>query len=167
MDIPRDKSYPANSVQCNSCGGHGCVECDERGWFTPKDHPNGRKCENSECNKPLEPDCVPVYCSNDCALDDAQEEAMKSKAERIIITDTRPDFDRACESAYMHAVSIWEIDDCGHSKKLPDFHRSSSSIHVKFVSYEQLGSMVGHSYTYVFETWMEKLEDEDEDEEEE
>lgn len=71
MDIPRDKNYPANSVQCDDCGGHGCVTCDEKGWLTPSTHVRGRKCEREGCNKPLPPDHVAVYCSNECAYADA------------------------------------------------------------------------------------------------
>lgn len=71
MDIPKDKAYPANSVQCNDCGGHDCKTCENKGWLTPQDHLHGRRCMNSSCNKPLYPANVAVYCSNECALDDA------------------------------------------------------------------------------------------------
>ena len=71
MDIPRDKTYPANSVQCDGCGGNGCQICDGKGWLTPRDHPKGRKCENPVCRQPLHPAHVAVYCSNECAADDA------------------------------------------------------------------------------------------------
>jgi len=65
--IPRDKDYPADSVQCNDCGGWGCPFCSDKGWFTPSSHPNGRKCENDACNQPLAPNLRSVYCSNACA----------------------------------------------------------------------------------------------------
>ena len=71
MDIPKDKNYPVDSVQCDGCGGYGCQVCNGRGWLTPKDHPNGRRCRNSACNKPLDPAHVAVYCNDQCALDDA------------------------------------------------------------------------------------------------
>jgi len=71
MNIPKDKTYPINSVQCNGCGGNGCQACNNRGWLIPKNHPNGRRCMNSVCNKPLHPTHVAVYCSNGCALNDA------------------------------------------------------------------------------------------------
>lgn len=70
-DIPKDKNYPTNSVQCNSCGGHGCEDCDDKGWLFPIDHPNGRRCENEKCNLPLFPNQVALYCSNQCAFKDA------------------------------------------------------------------------------------------------
>lgn len=71
MDIPKDKKYPKDSVQCEFCGGHGCKECENRGWFTPSTHPQGRHCAYWDCLKPLHPACVPVYCSDDCAIADA------------------------------------------------------------------------------------------------
>ena len=72
MDIPKDKNYPKDSVQCDKCGGYGCKVCSDKGWLSPKDHANGRRCSNPACNKPLHPTCFPVYCSNKCARDDAQ-----------------------------------------------------------------------------------------------
>ncbi len=71
MDIPKDKNFPEGSVQCDSCGGWGCGVCEDKGWLTPTDHPNGRRCERKKCNKPLVPTQVAVYCSNECAALDA------------------------------------------------------------------------------------------------
>ncbi len=71
MNIPADKNYPQDSVQCNDCGGHGCDTCQNKGWHTPKNHPKGRRCEYDKCNKPLSPDHVALYCSNECAYKDA------------------------------------------------------------------------------------------------
>jgi len=71
MDIPKDKDYPNDSVQCNNCGGTGCSVCDERGWLTPQDNPYGRRCMYETCNNPIPPAHVAVYCSNECALNDA------------------------------------------------------------------------------------------------
>lgn len=69
--IPKDKGFPCGSVQCDDCGGFGCATCHDKGWLTPKDNPNGRRCMNPECRKSLPPDHVAVYCSNECAFDDA------------------------------------------------------------------------------------------------
>jgi hypothetical protein len=71
MNIPKDKNYPADSVQCHSCGGWGCETCEQRGWLTPADHPKGRLCEYGKCRKPLRPNHSAVYCTNDCAHKDA------------------------------------------------------------------------------------------------
>ena len=71
MDIPKDKSYPKDSVQCDSCGGHGCGACSQRGWVTPRWNPKGRECANRKCKRPLKPNCIAVYCSNKCAREDA------------------------------------------------------------------------------------------------
>lgn len=71
MDIPRDKDFPPEAVQCDGCGGWGCDTCDQRGWLTPRSHPNGRKCLYAGCRKPLAPNYKPLYCSNNCASKDA------------------------------------------------------------------------------------------------
>lgn len=71
MDIPKDKKYPPDSVQCDHCGGIGCTLCEQRGWFTPKTHRDGRRCYH--CNTPLSPAHVAVYCSDQCAYDDATD----------------------------------------------------------------------------------------------
>ncbi|KKW43679.1 MAG: hypothetical protein UY97_C0005G0020 [Parcubacteria group bacterium GW2011_GWB1_57_6] len=69
--IPKDKNYPPDSVQCDPCGGHGCEVCLGRGWLVPQNHPAGRHCMNGACDVPLSPAHLAVYCSNQCALDDA------------------------------------------------------------------------------------------------
>lgn len=71
MDIPRDKNYPINSVQCDDCGGHGCGTCNDKGWLAPRNHPKGRGCFNPRCKNPLHPTQVAVYCKNECAAADA------------------------------------------------------------------------------------------------
>jgi hypothetical protein len=68
MDIPREKNYPPDAVQCHGCGGHGCSVCGKRGWVSADD-PHGRLC--LFCDKPIRPAHVAVYCSNECALRDA------------------------------------------------------------------------------------------------
>ena len=70
MDIPIDKNYPGDDVQCNNCGGHGCSICDDKGWL-PNGDMAGRICEDPSCDNNSPPDHVAVYCSNDCALNDA------------------------------------------------------------------------------------------------
>lgn len=70
MDIPRDKTYPADAGQCDDCGGHGCKTCDGKGWLR-KGHQRVRKCNRAECGNPLPPDLVAVYCSGQCAMMDA------------------------------------------------------------------------------------------------
>ena len=70
MDIPKDKNYPPDAVQCHECGGHGCRSCREKGWL-PAGHPKGRKCFRYACGKPIPPGQVAVYCSDKCAFEDA------------------------------------------------------------------------------------------------
>jgi hypothetical protein len=71
LDIPKDKNYPEDSVQCSHCGGGGCPLCQDKGWLTPKNHPDGRRCERELCSKPLPPNYVAIYCTNECARLDA------------------------------------------------------------------------------------------------
>ena len=70
-DIPKYKNYPQDAVQCNNCGGRGCVTCNDKGWLTPQSHPNGRRCVYDLCGKPMAPNRFQVYCSIDCAIADA------------------------------------------------------------------------------------------------
>lgn len=70
MNIPRDKNYPTFAGQCNGCGGHGCNTCDHKGWL-PSGHPDIRTCYRDGCENPIPPNQVAVYCSNDCAIEDA------------------------------------------------------------------------------------------------
>jgi hypothetical protein len=70
-DIPKDKNFPKGAAQCDECGGFGCDNCEQRGWYPNADHPLARHCENEECSNIIPPDCVAVYCCDDCALDDA------------------------------------------------------------------------------------------------
>jgi len=72
IDIPKDKNYPEDSVQCDGCGGNGCELCGGRGWLTPRNHPDGRRCAYPKCNEPLHPTNIALYCSDECALKDAQ-----------------------------------------------------------------------------------------------
>lgn len=70
MNIPRDKSYPADAVQCHECGGHGCQTCGDKGWL-PAGHPSGRTCFRDGCSNKIPPAQVAVYCTNTCAFEDA------------------------------------------------------------------------------------------------
>jgi hypothetical protein len=70
MDIPKDKGFPLDAVQCHECGGWGCEVCDKKGWL-PKGHPKGRTCHRDGCTNAIPPAQVAVYCSNDCALADS------------------------------------------------------------------------------------------------
>lgn len=69
-DIPKDKSYPPDAVQCDGCGGLGCALCEDKGWL-PAGHPKARLCEREGCGKALAPAHYQLYCCNTCAYDDA------------------------------------------------------------------------------------------------
>lgn len=75
-DIPKDKNYPADAVQCDDCGGNGsfgltvCLTCHDKGWL-PAGHIRGRTCARDGCTNPIPPGQVAVYCTNSCAFEDA------------------------------------------------------------------------------------------------
>ena len=69
-DIPRDKSYSDDAIQCDDCGGFGCPSCYNSGWVAPNS-PHARRCHLDGCEHPIPPFQVAVYCSNECALLDA------------------------------------------------------------------------------------------------
>lgn len=73
MDIPADKDYPVGAVQCGGCNGTGtgCGTCNRRGWL-PAGHHSGRTCTREECSNLLVPACTTGYCSDACALSDAE-----------------------------------------------------------------------------------------------
>jgi len=69
-DIPKNKNYPPDAVQCDDCGGWGCTTCRDRGWL-PRGDPKGRVCERVGCNNPIPPSQIAVYCTDECARQDA------------------------------------------------------------------------------------------------
>jgi hypothetical protein len=76
----------------------------------------------------------------------------------IHIVRTEEGFDKACLSAYHQAVSLFDIDDDGHSKKVKGWERSSCSVCVEFVTVQISGGMGGIEYVYTFRVWAEKSE---------
>lgn len=68
-NIPKDKDYPPDAVQCDDCGGNACKTCDHKGWLL-HGHAKGRKCLREGCSKPIPPAQVALYCSNFCAAKD-------------------------------------------------------------------------------------------------
>jgi len=69
-DIPRDKSYPENSAQCDGCGGYGCGDCHDKGWVAPNSR-HARRCPFDRCDNVIPPYQLAIYCSNRCAWGDA------------------------------------------------------------------------------------------------
>lgn len=68
--LPKNTRFPPDAVQCDECGGYGCDTCGQNGWL-PSGHAKGRKCEREECQKPIPPAHLAVYCSDECARKDA------------------------------------------------------------------------------------------------
>lgn len=66
-DIPRQKGYKGDAVQCDACHGHGCGVCEYRGWHADSQHPAGRHCEREGCDNIIPPHFAKGYCSQECA----------------------------------------------------------------------------------------------------
>lgn len=78
----------------------------------------------------------------------------------IVVTGQESNFDRACDAAYNIALSMFGIDDYGHSNNVEGFQRSTDVIVVEFKSYKCVGSMVGHEHQYMFKAWVERNSEE-------
>ena len=91
----------------------------------------------------------------------------KQNMGKIIVSDhqiirirrAEPNFDRACDAAYLSALSWFGINEDGHALD-KRFDRSTSCLKVKFVRYLQTGSMGGQEAIYEFDTWMENNNEE-------
>lgn len=82
---------------------------------------------------------------------------MKSDIKKIRVARSgEPNFDRACEEAYRRAVAEFEIDESGHPAD-KRFHRSNTSLKVRFTQYVHTGSMGGQELVYEFDAWMETV----------
>lgn len=66
-----------------------------------------------------------------------------------------PNFDRACEQAYVHAAELFGYH-CGHLEYVKNSERSTDCIAIEFKGYQAIGS----THHYFFETWVERAEDE-------
>ena len=74
--------------------------------------------------------------------------------EKITVTRSESNFDRACDLAYKMALIRFAIDEDGYSSKLPDWQRSDSWIEIKFVSYK----CCGNDHYYIFKAMARKEE---------
>ncbi len=72
LNIPKDKNYPFDAVQCNHCGSRGedCSTCENKGWL-PNGHMYARHCEREACLRSIQPNNQAIYCSDECAFMDA------------------------------------------------------------------------------------------------
>ena len=82
-----------------------------------------------------------------------------NKPEKIVVTDTRPDFDGACRSAGLLARNLFGIDEYGNTEIVDGYERSRCSMNIKFVSYMQVSGMVGQNHFYEFEAWIDGEEE--------
>jgi hypothetical protein len=80
----------------------------------------------------------------------------------IIVSRGESDFDRACDSAQYLACGRFGVDDCGHINNVEGAHRSCSSIEVEFKTARLSAGMGGSSWTYVFEAWVEVVDEDEE-----
>ena len=80
----------------------------------------------------------------------------------ISIFRKEADFDRACDEARRTIVSN-QIDEYGHAKHIPDWHRSDCSIEIEFSNYYCSCGYVGVEHYYEF-TWKALKHKDEEDE---
>ena len=79
-----------------------------------------------------------------------------NQREKIVVTRSEADLDRAASQAYKSALSIFGVDEYGHFTNVENAHRSSCVLIVRFLSYDIEGTMVGINHCYVFEAYVTK-----------
>lgn len=72
----------------------------------------------------------------------------------IVIHREKPNFDRACEQAYIQACIMFGVDDDGHINNVENSERSTDSVVIDFKHFRYSGSMTGREGHYVFDTWV-------------
>jgi hypothetical protein len=102
-----------------------------------------------------------------CRLDGVKIMSDNSKAkysigEKVEATVIRNEtnFDKACDSAYRLAISIFGIDEFGHFNNVKNANRNSAYLAVTFKSYKHTGSMSGQEMVYTFEAVVLNCEEE-------
>lgn len=75
---------------------------------------------------------------------------------KIQICRLESSFDRASDSAYKRACSMFGLNEDGYFKYVENWNRSTDMIIVEFESYRHTGSMVGHTHIYTFVAWIER-----------
>lgn len=87
---------------------------------------------------------------------------MYNIGEKIEFTIERREtnFDKACDSARISALSTFGVDEFGHINNVKDAHRSETYIEIIFKGYKQTCSMVGSDFIYTFEAVVLKCEEE-------
>lgn len=70
----------------------------------------------------------------------------------VVVVREESGFDRACDSAYNRAISIFQIDEDGHSPMV-GWERSDCSVNIEFKGYKRMG----RSHIYSFVAFVEKV----------
>lgn len=78
---------------------------------------------------------------------------------KIRVCRLESNFDRASDTAYERACSIFGVDDDGHCRCIENWDRSTDMIVVEFESYQHTGSMAGQTHIYTFVAWTERNEE--------
>lgn len=93
-------------------------------------------------------------------------EVIISEVKQIVIPRTsEANFDKACEAALRQSFSVFDIDEDCHSKSGfikggYKFERCSDSVVVEFKKLNMCAGYMGREFSYIFETWIERCEDE-------
>lgn len=82
--------------------------------------------------------------------------AVGDIVEIFITRFAEPNFDRACEQAYLVALRQFGCDESGNLTNVKGGDRSMDSIVVRSKEYRHTGNMSGQRMEYVFEAWVER-----------
>jgi hypothetical protein len=82
--------------------------------------------------------------------------SINEKIDIKIHRSSEPNFDKACEVAYQHALGRFGCTDAGHLDNVKDSERSRSTVVVEFVGYRHYGGMGGQYCFYSFTAWVEQ-----------
>lgn len=76
--------------------------------------------------------------------------------ETIVIDRNESGFDRASDAAFLRAISLFGIDDDGHTDRVTGWDRSECWVEIEFVRYTRGGC----NHTYTFSAMVRKVADE-------
>jgi len=95
----------------------------------------------------------------------SDEITVLTPASSIVVELTSPErlYEKAARMAMDRAYNWFQIDENGNSDIVEGWFRCSCSVKLRQKSFEISGGMGGCTYTFVFEAWCERYDDDDEE----